>query len=63
MEWSNSGEFLAIAGSRPVEVTNESGQKVKEYANYLHIYSPEGVRILNLIVPYTKVSEESIYIT
>jgi hypothetical protein len=56
MEWSNSGEFLAIAGSRPVEVVTESGFKVKEYLNHLHIYSPNGIRILNLTVPYTKVS-------
>lgn len=54
MEWSNSGDFLAVAGSRPVEV-NEGGVKVKEYANYLHIYSPSGVRVLNLTVPHTKV--------
>lgn len=56
MEWSNSGEFLAIGGSRPVELMNEAGVKIKEYANYLHIYSLHGIRVLNLTVPYTKVS-------
>jgi len=55
MEWSNSGEFLAIAGSRPVEVINEHGARCKEYVNHLQIYSPSGVRILNIVVPYALV--------
>jgi hypothetical protein len=56
MEWSNSGEFLAIAGSRPVEVMNENGIRFKEYVNHLQIYSPAGVRILDIVVPYALVS-------
>lgn len=56
MEWSNSGEYLAVAGTRPVEVMNQSGVRVHEYFNSLHFYSPNGTRISNVTIAATEVS-------
>ncbi|ODN03768.1 Tubby-related protein 4, partial [Orchesella cincta] len=52
MEWSNSGEFLAVAGSRPIEVLHENGNRVKEYSNSLHVYNHQGIRIVNINIPH-----------
>ena len=53
MEWSNSGDYLAVAGSRPVESMNEAGQRIHEYFNSLHFYNHKGVRVLNITIPAT----------
>ncbi|CAG7816487.1 unnamed protein product, partial [Allacma fusca] len=53
LEWSNSGEYLAVAGSRPVEVINEAGYRIHEYFNSLYFYNHRGVRVLNIVIPAT----------
>lgn len=58
MEWSNSGEFLAVAGSRPIEVLHENGNRVKEYSNSLHVYNHQGIRIVNINIPHVLVSTQ-----
>jgi len=55
MEWSNSGDFLAVAGSKPVEIVNESGMITKEYYNCLHFYNHQGVRIVSIKIPCSQV--------
>ena len=60
MEWSNSGECLAVAGSRPVEVINETGTRVHEYFNSLHFYNQAGVRVLSIVIPSTQVKSSDI---
>lgn len=52
MEWSNSRELLAVAGSNP------SGSQ-ECITNVLKFYNEKGALIYSTVIPYTQVSTRS----
>lgn len=52
MEWSNSRELLAVAGSSP------SGSQ--ECTNMLKFYNEKGMLIYSVVVPCTQVSKRKV---
>lgn len=56
LEWSNSRELLAVAGSIQYAVSSQQGSNgLPEYTNVLKFYSDGGVLVYNIIIPYTQV--------
>lgn len=57
LEWSNSRELLAVAGSNVVSKTNGS---LSEYNNTLKFYNDKGALLHTVIIPYTQVRQNAI---
>jgi len=56
MEWSNSGELLAVAG---VAATNTSPGQLPQYHNVLKFYSDSGKLLYSVTIPCRQVSLDS----
>ena len=70
LEWSNSRELLAVAGTLQQTVSTSSGTQQSspdskvapptvEYTNVLKFYSDTGVLLYSTIIPYTQVITNS----
>jgi hypothetical protein len=67
LEWSNSRELLAVAGTMQQTVSSSAGTQQSspdskvasaptvEYTNVLKFYSDSGVLLYSTIIPYTQV--------
>lgn len=60
IEWSDSGELLAVAGTNTVD--GKFGPSSPEYINMLKFYNARGILLHSSLIPFAQVSIYSLFL-